>query len=125
MKSLGVGHPLNKVLSNAMVQEAQNDEQTVTLSKAFLNKLLKLNGTIEPSSAIKPEANVEDAKNLLANKHLKPPKGGWNVFIALKKIITHSQEKASKKGVGIRLLKVFYTLLKFRISYLLSFLILF
>jgi len=62
VKSLDAGHPLNKVLSNAMVQEAQNDEQTVTLSKAFFNKLLKLNGTIESSNAIKLEANVEDAK---------------------------------------------------------------
>jgi hypothetical protein len=68
---------------------------------------LKLNGTIEPSSATKLEANVEDAKNPLAKKHLKPPKGGWNVFTALKKIITCSQEKASKRGVGIRLLRVF------------------
>jgi hypothetical protein len=53
VKSLNVGHSLNKVLSNAMIQEAQNDEQIVKLSKAFFNKLLKLNGTIKPSSATK------------------------------------------------------------------------
>jgi hypothetical protein len=46
VKSLDVGHPLNKVLPNAIVQKAQNDEQMVTLSKAFYNKLLKLNGII-------------------------------------------------------------------------------
>jgi hypothetical protein len=45
---------------------------------------------------LKPKANVEDAKNPMAKKHLKPPKGGWNVFIALKNIITCSQEKPSK-----------------------------
>jgi phage portal protein BeeE len=33
VKSLDVGHSLNKVLSNAMVHEAQNDEQNVTLSQ--------------------------------------------------------------------------------------------
>jgi hypothetical protein len=36
-----------------MIQEAQNDEQIMTLSKAFFNKLFKLNGTIKPSSASK------------------------------------------------------------------------